>query len=136
MQTQSCFRTYASGVILIGCMLAFISAVIPHYTAGYHLMLSVLLSGLLPYLIYVLAVPFLDGWRLALPGTVLLILHGWLVVRERFLNDADYNNGMIYYVPLILASLLLPLIIRALREPWGADAERPASPDEKESSLG
>ena len=133
MDKQYSFRSFAYSVIVIGCILALVSAVVPFFNTGYELRLSVLLSGLLPYLIYGLAVPFLGGWLLALPGAVLVILHTWLVANERFLDNADYSNGMIYYAPVVLAVILLPLVLRALHEPWGAKSDDPA-PQHPESS--
>lgn len=114
-----CFKAAAYSLITIGCVLAFLSAVVPFYDTGYELMLSVLLSGLAPYMIYALCIPFLNGWLLTLPGIALVAAHGWLVVGERFYHHADYSNGLIYYIPLLLAVMMLPLVALALREPWG-----------------
>lgn len=127
MQNQTNARSIAYGIIVIGLILAFVSAVVPFYGTGYELMLSVLLSGLIPYLIYGIAIPFLNGGLLILPGLVLVAIHAWLVVSERFLKNADYSDGMIYYLPVVLAILLLPLILRALREPWGAEPGNPSN---------
>lgn len=106
------------GVILLGCGLAFLSAVVPHYDTGYYLMTGVLLSGLLPYLVYALAAALMQGPLVLVGGLVILVLHGILVVNERVLGDAGYSSGMIHYVPLLLAILGLTLLWRALREPW------------------
>jgi hypothetical protein len=106
------------GVILLGCGLAFLSAVVPHYEAGYYLMTGVLLTGLLPYLVYALAAALMKGPLVLAGGLLILVLHGILVVSERVLAGAGYESGMIYYGPLLLAILGLPLLLRALREPW------------------
>ncbi len=106
------------GVILLGCGLAFLSAVVPHYDTGYYLMTGVLLTGLLPYLVYALVAALMQGPLVLVGGLVILVLHGILVTNERVLGGADYGSGMIYYGPLLLAVLGLPLLLRALREPW------------------
>ncbi len=106
------------GIILLGCGLAFLSAVVPHYDTGYYLMTGVLLTGLLPYLIYALVAALMRGPLVLAGGLVILVLHGILVANERVLGGADYASGMIYYGPLLLAVLGLPLLLRALREPW------------------
>ena len=121
MQSQANHRPFASVFVALGVALSFASAVVPHYTAGYTLMAGVLLSGLLPYLVYGVAIPFLQGWVLSLPGVILVVLHAALVARERFLDHADYGDGLIYIVPPVLAVALLPVIYLALRKPWGAE---------------
>lgn len=121
MQKQSNQRMFAFTLIAIGVTVSIVAAVVPHYTTGYRLMFSVLLIGLLPYLAYGLAVPFLRGWLLALPGVILVVLHTAVVVRERFLDNADYSGGMIYFIPLALTLGMLPLIFLALKTPWGAE---------------
>ena len=121
MQSQINHRLFASVFVALGVALSFASAVVPHYTAGYTLMTGVLLSGLLPYLVYGVAIPFLQGWALSLPGIVLVVLHAAVVARERFLDNADYGDGWIYIVPLVLAVALLPIIYVALKKPWGAE---------------
>ncbi|MFA7387333.1 MAG: hypothetical protein WCZ87_06700 [Thiohalobacteraceae bacterium] len=130
MQSHTNHRPFASVLVALGVALSFASAVVPHYTAGYTLMMGVLLSGLLPYLVYGIAIPFLQGWVLSLPGVVLVLLHAALVARERFLDHADYGNGLIYLVPLVLAVALLPVVYLALKRPWGAEPppKQPVSP--------
>lgn len=126
MQIQSNQRVFAYALIAIGATVSIVAAVVPHYTAGYRLMFGVLLIGLLPYLAYGVAVPFLRGWLLAVPGAILVVLHTAVVVRERFLDNADYSGGMIYFIPLALTLGMLPLIILALKKPWGEDPQTKA----------
>lgn len=120
MDNASFQRYLAYIVIAAGLGLAFLSAVVPHYTAGYRLVGGVLLAGLLPYLAYGLAVPLLRTALTSVAGVVLLGLHTALVVAERFVDGADYSNGMIYYGPLVLALAMLPLLVVGLSQPWGA----------------
>lgn len=113
-------HTSASGyaIIMAGLVLVFVSALVPFYNTGYQLKVDVLLAGLVPYLAYGIAVVLLQRWVTTVAGVVLLGAHAWLVVRERFIDNADYSNLMIYYVPIVLALLLIPLAIMALRQPW------------------
>lgn len=120
MDNPSPQRYLAYAIIAVGLCLAFLSAVVPHFTAGYTLMGGVLLAGLLPYLTYGLVVPLLRTALTAVAGIVLLGLHTALVVNERFVDGADYSDGMIYYGPLVLALAMLPLLAVGLRQPWGA----------------
>lgn len=121
METQTSSRTLPYAVIATGAALAFAAGVVPHYDAGYRLLFGVVLAGLVPYFVYALAVPLMRDGLVAAAGIVLLVLHAALVGRERFLQGADYADGLICYGPLLLAVALLPLVWRALREPWGVE---------------
>lgn len=126
METPATSRTLAYAVIVLGAVLTFAAAVVPYYGTGYQLRFGVVLAGLTPYFVYALAVPLLRGALTATVGLALVVLHAALVIRERFLQGADYSDGLIYIGPLVLAVVLLPLLWRALREPWGGElpAER------------
>lgn len=110
-------------LILIGAALALLSAVVPHYAAGYRFDGGVLLSGLLPYAIYGLAAPLLRRPLTVVVGAIVVAVHAVLVFNERILQGGDYAAGLIYYGPVWLALLLVPLVVFALRQPWGAKPE-------------
>lgn len=120
MDNHSIQRTLVYAVIVVGLCLAFLAAVVPHFTAGYRVLGGVLLAGLLPYLAYGLVVPLLRTPLTTVAGIVVVGLHAALVVAERFVDGADYSDGSIYYGPLVLALALLPLLVLGLRQPWGA----------------
>jgi hypothetical protein len=132
MDTRTPSRTLAYACIAAGIMLAFISAVVPHYTAGYRLDTAVLVAGLVPWFVYALALPLLRGALSTGAGLLLVAVHAGLVLRERFAQGADYADGMIYGAPVVLAVLLLGLLWRALREPWGAEPANVAGDTDSE----
>lgn len=105
-------------IVTGGVVLAFAAAVVPHYGAGYQLDSGVLIAGLLPYLVYAVAVALSRAPLTLAGGLAALAIHAWVVVRERFTDRADYGDGMIYYVPLAVAAALLPFVIAACRKPW------------------
>lgn len=115
MNTQSLLRPLGYLLLAGGCLLAFLSGLVPHYDAGHRLMVSVLLTGLLPYLVLGLALPFLRGWALFLPALIGVATHAWLVLTQRFLDYQEYGDGMIYYVPLALAAAATAVLLWALR---------------------
>lgn len=111
--------SYAAVLIIIaGCVLGLTSALVPHYNAGYKLMVSVLLAGILPYMVYGIAIPYLRGIILIIPGLLLTATHFWLVMKYRFTLPVDYSDNWIYYGPLLLAVATLPLAAHAMRVPY------------------
>jgi hypothetical protein len=109
------FRPLAYVLVAIGCVLAAISAVVPNYDAGHKLMFSVFLAGIVPYYVYGCLTERLRAWALLVPGLVVVAVHAWLTVSQRFLGYDGYADGMIYYGPVLLAFGGLPAGIAAGR---------------------
>lgn len=118
MPDRNVFRVLGYGVIVAGIGIVCVSAMVPFYTAGYRLLFGVFMAGITPYLVYGLIVTLMPKLAVNIAGATLLILHTGTVVKERFLGGADYSDGTIYLAPLAFTVLLLPLLVRALREPW------------------
>jgi len=97
-------------------MLSLISAFVPHYEAGYRLMAGVLIAGMLPYMVYGLAVPLSLGIANKILGLLIIIVHALIVINHRIIGNADYDNGMIYYGPIILALIVLPLVLISVKK--------------------
>lgn len=127
---------HRKGVYLIyalGVLLSFVSALVPQAAIGYQLAVSVLLAGLLPYVIHAFTLPFLQGAALSLPALVLVVIHAWLVITQRMLEFQGYADGRIYSVPLVLTLVMIGLLVWALRkEPMG----RPWGPQSRHSQDG
>lgn len=115
MHTQSYANTPGYLFIIIGFTLSLISALVPHFEAGYRLMLSIFVAGMLPYLVYGIAVPLLRSSLTTIVGLLIVAAHAWLVFNHRIIDHADYSDGMIYYGPMLLAVLALPLIVIVLK---------------------
>lgn len=130
METCTYQRCLPYALIALGLALAFISAVVPHFTAGHRVMAGVLLAGILPYLGYGLALPLLRSTLITVAGIILVGLHTSLVLTERFSGAVDYSDGLIYYGPLALALATLPLLVIGLSRPWGATPS-PEQPDDR-----
>ena len=114
MESQSYANPAGWIIVLYGLCLSFIAAFTPFFEAGYLLKVGVLLAGLSPYLMYAIAVPLLPGATTNTVGIILVVAHTWLVVAERFLDAADYSDGLIYTMPIIMAILVTPLVIVAM----------------------
>ena len=108
MQPDYDLRPIAYILIAIGCVLAAMTAVVPNYDAGYQLMFSVFLAGIVPYYVYGCLTERLRGWALLIPGLVVVAGHVWLTASQRFLGYDGYADGMIYYGPVLLALGALP----------------------------
>lgn len=128
MELRQLQRITPYAVIAVGAALAFAAAVVPHFTAGYRLLAGVLLSGLLPYLVYALAVPLLRNMLTITAGLILLGAQTALVIAERFTGPVDYSDGFIYFGPWLLALALLPLVALGLKQPWGTEPPANATP--------
>ena len=115
MHTQSYSNPPGYLFILVGLLLSVVSALVPHFEAGYHLMLSIFVAGMLPYLVYGIIVPLSRSALTTIIGIVVVTVHAWLVVTQRIMGNADYSNGLIYYVPIILAVAIAPLVIIAVK---------------------
>jgi len=123
MSTSGNKAGLAYAVIVLGVMLAAASAIQPFYDDGYHLRVGVLLSGLLPYLVYGIIVVMLQRPLTTVLGVVLLALHAWLVFSVRYTGNVNAGEGMLYTVPVLLTLALIPYGVIALRQPWrGNDA--------------
>lgn len=101
-------------IIIVGLILGLTSAVVPFYNAGYKLMVAVLMAGVSPYFVYGVAIPYLRGATLIIPGLLLITAHTWLVIVYRLTLPVDYSDNWIYLGPLLLAVAVLPLTIRAI----------------------
>ncbi len=108
---------FGYGVIAVGLVLAFVSAVVPHYT-HHKLAAGVLLAGVLPYVVYGIVAVFMRNLLTVAVGAVLLAVHAALVINERFGGIVDYGDSMMYFVPAAVALAMLPLMVVALRKPW------------------
>lgn len=121
-------RTGVAIIVVVGVALAFASAVAPFYGTSYVLLATVLFAGLAPYAVYAVVAWLLPRpWVVGL-GVALLIVHAALVIVERALDQGDYSDGAIYWVPLVLAVLMSPLLVPAFRSPWAKRAHADEAP--------
>ena len=111
MQTQTYPNRPGYLLILFGLFLSFVSALVPHFDAGYNLAFSVFAAGILPYMVYGIIVPLSRGALTTITGLIIVTVHLWLVITQRIIGNADYSNGLIYVVPILLAAAILPLVI-------------------------
>lgn len=103
MQARSYANAPGYAFITIGLASSLISAFLPHFDAGYRLALGVFVAGMVPYMVYGIAVPLMRGRLTTGMGLFIVVVHTWLVFNERIIGYADYNGGLIYYGPMLLA---------------------------------
>mgnify|MGYP001811981326 CR=1 FL=1 len=115
MNRQSYSNTPGYTILLIGVALAFYSALVPHFEAGYRLDILVFLTGMLPYMVYGIAVPLMRSAKVTLTGVAIIVVHAWLIFEHRITGGGDYSDGVIYFVPMALTVLAVPVAILALR---------------------
>ncbi len=109
MNHETDMRPVAYAVIILGCMLSFATAVVPHYTAGHKLMFGLLLGGLVPYVVYGAFTEILKGWVLVAPGVLLLSVDAAVKIPDRVLSAADYPTAAVSYAAIWLVLIVLPL---------------------------
>jgi len=105
-------------VIAAGVVLSFGSALVPFFSTGYKLDYGVMLVGLLPYLVYGSSAPLLARSIAVASGVLLLLVHSALVIGTRIVDTSDFTCCMLYYVPVLMAVLMSPLLVLAQRQPY------------------
>jgi len=116
VHAQSYVNTPGYLFLAIGLILSLFSAFVPFFEAGYRVMTSVLIAGMIPYLIYGIVVPLSHSLLTTITGLFIVLTHALLVLDKRVINNADYSDGMIYYGPIIIAVIVLPLVIILLKK--------------------
>lgn len=106
-------------IIVLGCVLAFISAFKPLAAIGYQLDTVVWFIGMIPYFVYSIAVVLMQSIVSTLHGIALLALHTWIVSSVRFVEAGGYSSDLLISGPFVLSLALLPMAIMALRRPYG-----------------
>jgi len=108
-ETARDYRPVAYLIILLGMAAAAAAAMVPQYAIGYRLEVGVLLAMLTPYIVYGALTERLRGPVLLLPGLILLAVSLTLVATQRFQAYDGYAGGLIYWLPLAVAAVVLPL---------------------------
>ena len=112
------YKLVGYGLVVLGCALTFVSAFTPQLALGYYLQFGVVLIGLLPYVIYSIAVTLYESMLTIAYGLGLIGVHTWMVMNVRFIDEGAYSDALLYYGPVILSVALLTLFIMALRVPY------------------
>ena len=115
MQEQTRSNTPGYTVILVGTILSLAAALVPHFDAGYRLLPLVFITGMLPYMVYSIAVPLLRSPVVTITGLVIVFAHTWLLIDQRFVDYVDYSDGLIYVIPMALILVAAPAAIIAIK---------------------
>jgi Zn-dependent protease with chaperone function len=107
--TSRDYRPIAYVIILLGVATAAVAALVPQHAIGFRLEVAVLLALLTPFVLYGALTESLRGLVLLLPGLILLGVNLALLVYERFLSFDGYASGLVYWLPLTVAVVVLPL---------------------------
>ena len=111
MRNDPDFRRFAYLIIGLGGLLTFATAVVPFYNAGDELRVTVLVVGLMPYVVYGLFTDVVRGWPLLIAGALILGIDLGVKIPERFLHYDGYAGNAIYYAPLVSTFVVLPVIL-------------------------
>ena len=102
-------------IVITGCLLSFISSFHDQYAEGFYIDVGVVLMGLVPYLIFGMAVYLRQGILSTIIGIVLLAVHVWMVYTQHFVIGGR-DDTLLLSGPPILGIILLPLLIAAMRK--------------------
>ena len=133
MDMNPALRTVIYIVVALGCALAMATAVVPHYQ-HHKLLFSVLLIGVMPYLIYLVLTEIHPSTALTLGGLAILGLDAMVKLFQRFVAFDQYANGAIYYIP-IAASIVIVIIAVLNREHGRTSRSEAESPDREISAA-
>ena len=116
MVEQNKVNTPGYTILFIGVILSLFAAFVPHFTAGYRLNFLVFVTGMLPYLVYGIAVPLFRSGLVTLAGVIIVLVHTWLVFELRIVGNGDYSDDRIYFVPMAAALAAVPVTIMAMQK--------------------
>jgi hypothetical protein len=111
MDEETDFRPVAWLVIVLGISLSFAVAVVPFYQAGHLLRLDVLLVGLLPYIVLGTFSGIVRGWALLVASALALGIDVIVKIPERYWHYDGYAGGAVFWAPLALAIVVLPVVL-------------------------
>jgi uncharacterized membrane protein len=107
MNTQRDSFHLALALAAVGAGLCLVTATVPFYHTSYTLRVGVLLTGLLPYLVYVVGA-WLERGRLSIIlGLVLLAVDLYIKLPARFVTGDVTSDRLIYAAPLLEAAVLV-----------------------------
>ena len=109
MDTDVDMRPVAYAIIGLGCLMSFATAVVPHFSAGHKLLVSVLILGITPYVVYGALTEILTGWSLVAPGVLILAVDAATRLPERWFAVEDFPSTAVYLAPIWLIFLILPI---------------------------
>jgi len=102
-------------VVLLGCLLSFLSSFHDQYAEGFYIDVGVIMMGLVPYLIFGMSVYLRQGPLSTILGIVLLAVHMWMVYTQHFVFGGRADT-LLLSGPPILGIILLPLLLSAMRK--------------------
>lgn len=107
--SDSTLRLGTYVILAFGVLLSFASAVVPHYTAGHKLLFGLALAGIVPYLVYGALNGILRRWAMLTPGILILAADLLIKIPARFRSGHDYPSDLLYYAPLGVTLVILPV---------------------------
>lgn len=109
MPTGQKYRSAAYLIILVGVVAAGVASVVPFYTVGYRLHGVTLAMVLTPFVVYGMFAYSLRGPWLLGSGLILLGVTLFVVVSERFMHRHEYGEPTLYWLPLLVIAIVLPI---------------------------
>ena len=125
MKAQFGIKALVYLIIALGCVLAFTTAVVPHYEAGHKLLASVFIASLIPYIIYGALMEVLRDKVLSIVGILIIAIDLLLKLPLRFSSSGVGDGATMMYASFALAIIPLGALL------WARQV-RPASGNRKD----
>lgn len=107
MKDPDSARRIAYIVLALGVVLAFAGSLVPHYDAGYRLSVALLIFQLLPYVIYSGLIIQKNGFAIAIPGILIILVDIYAQLQAWFYGLPE-GSPLFDYLPLWLTIVVLP----------------------------
>lgn len=101
------YRPAAYFIMLSGVLIAGAASLVPLYHVGYRLDLLALTAILTPFALYGMLSETLRGPWLLGSGLLILAVCLAVVVNERYLDYDGYRDGILHWMPVAVASIVL-----------------------------
>jgi len=105
-------------VIAIGAAISLTVAFEPHFSSAYRLHFDILVSNLLPYLIYVPIAYSLKSATTGALGLALLAAHLVLLNQQQWLSGIWPSVDTVYTAPWLLSLVLLTILAVTVKSEW------------------
>ncbi len=110
--------------VVLGTVISLAVAFEPHFSSAYRLDFGVLSANLLPYLLFAWIAVAAKGIITNVVGAALVVSHVVLLTKPGLITAIWPSVAEVYSAPLLLATLLVPLLFFLPKPDWERVVEK------------